>query len=188
MFWFFKKKFDFIIENKKSLSSDFCEEIIKKFEQDPRKRNGVTNGGYKPEHKKSVDLHISNLENWKEIDEKLYNALEIGVRSYIKQFSNINKKIHDLGYNVQKTKANEGFYHWHCDNGRTEHRVLTFIWYLNTVDKGGETEFYYQGKKIKPEAGKLLIFPSFWTHLHRGNMPLSCDKYIVTGWFRFDKK
>ena len=30
--------------------------------------------------------------------------------------------------------------------------------------------------------GKLLIFPATWTYMHRGNVPISEDKYIVTGW------
>lgn len=187
MFFIFKKNNNFIKEYKKSLPLDLCEEIIKRFEEDSRKKNGVTTGGYKPEYKKSLDLHISDLENWKDIDVKLYNALQSGIKSYIKEFYNINKKIHDVGYNIKKMKANEGFYHWHCDNGRKENRILTFIWYLNTVKNGGETEFFYQKIKIKPEAGKLLIFPSFWTHLHRGKMPIDSDKYIISGWFYFDK-
>ena len=54
--------------------------------------------------------------------------------------------------------------------------------YLNYVDDGGETEFLYQHKRFKPEAGKLLIWPAPWTHLHRGNPPLKGEKYIITSW------
>ena len=61
-----------------------------------------------------------------------------------------------------------------------ENRALTYLWYLNDVDEGGETEFY-NGKKIQPQQGKLLLFPSFWTHAHKANVPLSNNKYIITG-------
>ena len=48
-------------------------------------------------------------------------------------------------------------------------------------EDSGETEFLYQKKKIKPKAGRVLIFPGSFTHLHRGNPPYE-TKYIATGW------
>ncbi len=59
-------------------------------------------------------------------------------------------------------------------------------WYLNSVDgEGGQTEFKYQDIQIQPEAGKLLLFPPFWTHLHRGKLLQSGQKYIATTWVVF---
>ena len=40
--------------------------------------------------------------------------------------------------------------------------------YLNDVNDYGETEFYYQKLKIKPEKGKTVIWCADWTHTHRG--------------------
>ena len=57
--------------------------------------------------------------------------------------------------------------------------------YLNDVKEGGETEFLYQHKRYQPKEGTLLIFPAGFTHTHRGNPPISNDKYIVTGWLEF---
>jgi hypothetical protein len=57
--------------------------------------------------------------------------------------------------------------------------------YLNDVEEGGETEFLYQGLKIKPEKGTLVVWPSSYTHVHRGNPPYSNDKYIITGWGQY---
>ena len=95
-------------------------------------------------------------------------------------------KINDTGYQIQEYKKNEGYYKWHLDGapgddtGNTNKRMIAFIWYLNTVDVGGETMF--SNGKIKAERGKLLLFPTTWTYLHRGNMPISDNKYIITGW------
>ena len=54
--------------------------------------------------------------------------------------------------------------------------------YLNDIEEGGETEFLYQQKKIKPRRGMGAIWPGSFTHLHRGNPPMS-TKYTLTGWF-----
>ena len=60
------------------------------------------------------------------------------------------------------------------------------MFYLNDVEEGGETEFYYQDKKIKPKQGSMVIAPAYFTHTHRGCIPVSNDKYIVTSWVLFN--
>ena len=60
-----------------------------------------------------------------------------------------------------------------------------FMFYLNDVTEGGETEFLYQKCRFKPEKNTLLVWPSQFTHIHRGNPPLSNDKYIITGWIEY---
>lgn len=89
-----------------------------------------------------------------------------------------------LGLRVQKTIPGGGFHDWHFENGEyaLASRIVTMMMYLNDVEDGGETEFLYLHKRIKPKAGRLLIWPSGYTHTHRGNPPLSGEKYIVTGW------
>lgn len=93
---------------------------------------------------------------------------------------------------LQKYHKGVGNYaYWHSGTypelgeNHALHRVLLYILYLNDVEEGGETEFLYQNKKIKPKKGSLVIAPSFFTHTHRGNVPISNDKYILTSWMQF---
>ncbi len=63
-------------------------------------------------------------------------------------------------------------------------RFLVAFFYLNDVEEGGETGFKYNRNqepllKVKPETGKLLMFPPFWTHPHIGYPPISGTKYII---------
>ncbi len=106
-------------------------------------------------------------------------------------------KLYRLGtINVQKYNQNVGgYHHWHSENypqkndpkGEALHRVLLFMYYLNDVKEGGETEFFYQDKKFSPKRGQLLIAPSGFTHTHKGNVPISDNKYILTSWVLFNK-
>ena len=57
--------------------------------------------------------------------------------------------------------------------------------YLNDVTHKGETEFFHQKIKIKPEKGLTLIWPTDWTFTHRGIPSPTEEKYIVTGWFEY---
>lgn len=85
----------------------------------------------------------------------------------------------------QWTPVGGGFSVWHTEqnSGNTSNRSLAWMIYLNDVDNGGETEFLYQHMKVKPEAGKVVIWPAGITHPHRGNPPYSGDKFVLTGWF-----
>jgi hypothetical protein len=96
--------------------------------------------------------------------------------------------------NVQKySKSVGGYYYWHSEiyprdpAAETLHRVLLFMFYLNDVERGGETEFLYQERKLKPTSGTMVIAPAGFTHTHRGNVPESHDKYILTSWILFNR-
>ena len=94
----------------------------------------------------------------------------------------------DMGYGIQRTDSGQ-YYHWHVDGGSHDfsNRQLVAIFYLNEVKEkqGGTTDFLYQGVNITPETGKLILFPPFWTHKHRGAKVISGQKYIATTWVVF---
>jgi|TARA_B100001094_G_scaffold333210_1_gene409524 hypothetical protein len=86
---------------------------------------------------------------------------------------------------LQKTFPRGGFHDWHCeitDLGAVD-RCVAWMLYLNDIPEGeGETEFLWQGRRVQPKAGTMLIWPAFYTHVHRGNTVYSKSKYIATGW------
>jgi hypothetical protein len=88
--------------------------------------------------------------------------------------------------NIQRSDIFDGYYVFHSDSCVS--RRITFIIYLNDVDDGGETEFIYQKKKIKPKQGRMVIFPACYTHTHRGNPVYSGVKYVLTGWLNANNK
>ena len=86
---------------------------------------------------------------------------------------------------IQKTLPTEGYHVWHIEHGKgfeNEPRAFVFSIYLNDVEEGGETEFLHFSKRIKPKKGRIVIWPAAFPYLHRGNPPLSGEKYILTSW------
>lgn len=74
----------------------------------------------------------------------------------------------------------------HFDSiGEVANRYLVFLWYLNNVDEGGETEFSGLGIKVRPRAGRLLMFPPYWMFQHAGRQPVSSEKYILSTYMLF---
>lgn len=88
---------------------------------------------------------------------------------------------------LQKTFPGQGYHLWHSEvSGRlNSNRLLAFSMFLNTVEEGGETEFLYLKKRFSPIKNRMLLWPAGFTHTHRGNPPISGDKYIITGWVEF---
>lgn len=95
-----------------------------------------------------------------------------------------NQPMMSMYHKVQKTLPQGGYHVWHHEqgNGAQMRRVLVYTLYLNDVEEGGETEFLYQQKRYPARKGDICIFPAHFTHPHRGNPPLSGEKYIMTGW------
>ena len=89
------------------------------------------------------------------------------------------------GFNIQHYKPGEGYLNWHSERSihLTHQRALTFMTYLNDVSDGGGTEFKYQKLRHNAKRGKTLIWPSDFTHTHRGQKSETEEKYITTGWF-----
>ena len=137
-----------------------------------------------------------NNKYWKDIEHFLYNELYRNLKEYSniltykdESIGYIKKYIPDTGhistnlFLIQKYIKNEGKYIYHHDHTieGEQQRIITFLWYLNDVNDGGETEFF-GNYRIKPEKGKLILFPASWCFPHCGLMPKSSNKYIITGW------
>mgnify|MGYP003644153600 CR=1 FL=1 len=95
---------------------------------------------------------------------------------------------------IQKYDKGSGHYNsWHVEisDAETALRQFVYILYLNTVDEGGETGFLFKEEgsddffKVKPSAGKLIIHPANWPYIHKGYMPITQDKYILTTWLQY---
>lgn len=65
-------------------------------------------------------------------------------------------------------------------------RFLNILFYLNDVEEGGETQFYFDDCTITvpPRKGRIVMFPPLWTHIHAGLKPISGNKYICNGHLR----
>lgn len=64
-------------------------------------------------------------------------------------------------------------------NQASARRFLSFIFYLNQVEEGGETIFY-TGTTVKPRTGRVVVFPPLWMFPHKGCPPVSREKYILS--------
>jgi predicted 2-oxoglutarate/Fe(II)-dependent dioxygenase YbiX len=186
----------FLFEKPLALPPETCFELISMYESRPDLQfQGIVVGDgagrIELDIKQSMDLVVVPKEGpeWERIDQLMFQSLndaafELGAILPSLQ-DGFNNGFVDDGYQMQKT-VKDGGYVYHADsNGINCNRFMVAIWYLNDGFEGGETEFEHQQVKIKPEAGKLLLFPPWWTHRHRGCPVTNGTKYIATTWLNF---
>ncbi len=189
-------KRSYINEYVNCLPARFCEDIIARFEQDSKgQHEGRIFTGYNPDIKKTVDVNITertqeNIPLWKDLDHRLWEYITAAFKEYCVEldiYKHTPITFEDTKYNVQKYLKNEGYFKPHSDSSSrvTATRFVAMIIYLNDVGEGGETYFENWGRKVKPEAGKILLFPASFPYIHEGFMPVSNDKYVVTTFICF---
>jgi hypothetical protein len=199
----------YIYTNKISLSKEVCSDIIELFENEERKDDGVTHGGVQKNIKHTHDFTIpENEPKWYKYHQLFHNELTRNIQLYLNKLNkndnykneNQNSKavykhfenttILQSVFMIQRYIMNEGRYIYHHDFSvdlkNKKNRVITYLWYLNDVEEGGETDFPDLNLKVRPETGKLILFPATWDFPHCGKMPISSNKYIVTGWLYVD--
>lgn len=138
-------------------------------------------GNYNPAHfngNSSLDIFFQGLQDCYENYTETFSVLSHG-------------EIRGNDMKMQRTDPGGGYHVWHGEqnNGPQARRVLVYMLYLNTLghEDGGETEFLYQRKRIKPEENVMILWPAAFTHAHRGNTVLGdSSKYVVTGWFYYE--
>ena len=170
----------------------FCDEIVKSFDyhqdigsvfcEDDHFAN--SNAG-RFDWAMNLDFMAPQMEGEPVI--KLNSIIHRCFREYVHVFGHLKQvPLYSSTQKVQRTPPGGGYHVWHDENCSYEcsDRVLVWMIYLNDDYEGGETEFLYYKKRVKPQKGKVLIFPAGMTHCHKGGMVLNGNsKYIVTGWF-----
>lgn len=156
------------------------EELVKKNTSGVRDGRGSNGRGMRKDISYFADTESAPFEH------TLRGLLNDCAKEYITEYPNLGEyHLSNRSLKIQKTPPHGGYHVWHHEHGYDFFsRVLVWTAYLNDVPEGeGETEFLYQGLKVNPKKGRVCLFPAAYTHLHRGNPPYSCDKYIATGWF-----
>ena len=149
------------------------------------KEVGRIGGQINVAHKDSTDVLFYNQSQISFMLD-FFKCLEKGVISYHKKYfysPNHTIRTH-ITHHIQHYPKGGGFkvIHYERDSLHTITRQLVYMLYCNTLKKGG-THFPFQEKTLTAKKGKLIIWPSDFTHPHVGVISQTQEKYIVTGWF-----
>jgi len=179
---------------------DLCEEVMSdltlnwdRLVSEGKLWRGITMGGNMPTTKNSWDTRIERglLEEdydlcWSKHENALLTYTRSVINDYVMQYTNLHAftyPLEDSGFQIQTYKRGEGFYDEHIDGGPfmpVPHRLSTLILYMNDVEVGGETYFPLHNLKVSAVAGRAIMFPSNFTHPHKGEVPITQSKTILS--------
>ena len=171
-----------------------CNKAIKLYEEQNKFNNTINRAAFEKasilqkQDKQFFAAH-NNVDIWWESLKSIMVNFDLAWNHYIKHVG--AEDAYDGGpfyftsLKIQKTLPSEGYHVWHIEHGKhfnNQARAFVFSIYLNDVEEGGETEFLHFSKRVKPKTGRIVIWPAAFPYLHRGNPPLSGEKYLLTSW------
>lgn len=171
---------DFIKIYDNVLSEEQCSHYINLIENGRQYPGKVADpkNAYNPNAKVSLDVNIS--QDYPEEVEYLIKLVEGLVGDYSEDCNAVIPMVSCELFTGRKYEEGKGFYRQHMDAGNayTITRTITVLIYLNSVE-GGEVEFPLQNRKINPAPGRVVMFPSAWTHPHIAHKTTKGDRYIM---------
>lgn len=182
-------KFEYLKLYENIIPKDHCDHIINEFENSSseyivRDIDGVV---------KFTEINLNKSQKWEGLIYYILDICNSKIQTYKKEF-NIDGKQFPSKYGFEEIRIkrylpnNYDEFSLHVDSSDifSCKRHISFLFYLNDVDQGGETVFGDPGEIIiKPKAGNLLMFPPLWTYLHAGKKPISGPKYIITTYVNY---
>jgi hypothetical protein len=167
-----------------NISQDLSKEILNFYKNNSSKSNAILTN-----EKESFDIKISS-----DCFEYPFSEYRIKLQEFLEQYCHKYEELNSIekfninsAYNIQHYKPGQGYKKYHCERMSKNNSdiVLVFMTFLNTLENAG-TRFKYQNKIYECIKGDTLIWPSDFTHTHKGIINNQKDKYIVTGWFSFN--
>lgn len=171
-----------------------CDNLIEYFEDEKTEKwEGAFGDNGKPNKwiKDSIDANFWPSTNDSRC-QAYFDELQKCVPEYLKLYPEANQtslwSICRYGVQLQKYKPGGAYFKEHFEraHGAIADRFLVYMTYLNDVTDGGGTYFKYQDLEVKAEKGLTIIWPTDFTHTHKGIVSHTQTKYIATGWYAFN--
>jgi hypothetical protein len=161
------------------LEPNLCEDIIKRFDNDPLKKSADLT------YKIGLELSISESKNWEDIDKIIYTKLQASFVEYLnhlgKTIPNFKffEKLSDKGYMIEKIPKDLGYHLWHSDLGiytgnPSLLRLIGFKFCLTDIIHEDFRGIH------KYSAGSIIFYPACWTYLYQIPKPEN-DHYAICG-------
>lgn len=186
----------FVLEIPNFVPANVCASMIEKFEKDDNKVEGsfTYSVGDQLVTRKKNNTELGMFEDMTQLfldyTCNVYEAYSNHLKNTFSEYGDPRYPVYDrdldpkqiicTGFPLQRLGKGDT-YDWHHDGDLTKPYFIQVIFYLNTLqeNQGGCTEFI-DGKRVRPETGKVLIYPCSWTFPHKGGEVLYGYKYICT--------
>ena len=165
----------------------FAKQLIAMFEESPEHHEEVVLDGHRSFTQVTLQQHIEWQPFWQTLQNKFIEYID----KYMKD-SNVTDMMFPPKYAFEQFRMKRYMpndvdeFRDHVDVGNIDsaRRFLVFFLYLDDNERGF-TDFPQFHVRVKPETGRMLMFPPMWTHLHAGAKPIKKPKYIIGSYLHY---
>jgi hypothetical protein len=171
-----------------TLEPEICDLLIQAFDNNPTNHEVIDNNK-KPAF---TQLNLTELSKSSESIDSIHKFIISKTFEYKNKYYELTDprvfpESHNFEYyRIKKyDTSGEQLFDTHVDvmDHESSRRFLSFLFYLNDVETGGETLF--TDLTIQPKCGRLVVFPPLWMYPHKGCPPVSNEKYILTTYLHY---
>jgi len=178
---------DFIRVYEDVISPDFCKQLIAMFEESPQFHEEINLEG----HRSFKQITLQQHTELRPFGNALQEVFDMYISRYMED-CNITDKMFPQQYSYEMFRMkrylpnDKDEFNDHVDVGNIDsaRRFLVFFLYLDD-NEGGHTDFPQMNISVPPKAGRMLMFPPMWTHLHAGRKPIDKPKYIIGSYLHY---
>jgi len=193
---------DFIKIYNGVLPAGICSDLIDNFEkhQEDHIQSGMGKDEHHDSYRNAIEMNCSvisdNDVDWKFLTSSLnkvvmdyfnrymYDMKHAGLSHISIPESNILEE-----WRMHKYEQGKHYYKKHVDScdSNSSIRMLSFLFYLNDVEEGGETAFtdHLKGIECKPKQGRLLVFPTWMGFPHEAKEVIKGTKYMIKSYIHY---
>lgn len=173
---------DYIVVFDDALTPEFCDEMIALYEK----------AKYRIERNNDLmkfsEINILTCNSFDPVKSEFVEKMvkcQLAYKNQVKAYIWPEKPLYETP-RIKKYEQGEGFFDWHIDAADvdTAKRLLVMFWYLNDVEEGGETLFVINEEilRVAPKKGRVVCFPPNFMFPHKGAMPKSGPKYVISSY------
>jgi len=164
---------------------DYSDEIISVAKSAPKEAWRDSAVGGQAEYNNSIRRSNEISIRYGLMSPRIFFNVAQDIYGYAKDYAKENgfRFTHMEGISLLEYLPNDGFFDLHSDSDASFPRSMSALLYLNDVEEGGETWFDKFGINVKPEKGKLVLFPANYAYTHQALPPVSGNKYVAVTWF-----
>lgn len=171
-----------------AVPKDLCQALLEEYVHSPHwEQARVGDGSVSTWRNCSVlpmseDFMAQSHENYKELDDRLFECASNAINEYRDVFPECNIE-EDSGYEMLRYTRG-GYYKQHTDSFTKIMRTVSCSFSLNDNFKGGEWTFFDGAIKMKVKRGEAVMFPSNFMFPHSISTVTEGTRYSIITWFK----
>lgn len=177
---------DYILVCDHALDGNTCDAVLQEYAGAPEWRPTSVVGGYLPDKRRCdsislADPAVISLSSRRQVlASQVLDGINCAVKAYRARHTHCSVS-RSFGLELLRYRSG-GFYVQHHDASFEQPRILTCVIGLNSDYEGGALTWFDARIRIRPEPGRIILFPSNFLYPHSAETITAGIRYVIVAW------